>query len=398
MILVLDSLVSATEAAFFSMPQNRVRLLSEKSWNAKILLGLKEKSEVPIATLISLSNIITIVGSVIIGALVNKNFGSQWLGLISAMLTFLIMVFAEIIPKKLGERFSERVSLAAAPPLKIISFVFTPIIWFVDLIVRPFARRERIFTTSETEIAFLAKIGGKEGAIEESESQLIERVFKLNDVTARDLMTPRTSVQFIDGNQGLADAKEEIVHTRHSRLPVFDGTRDNIIGIAHQRDLLGAIARGEEKHLVREYAREAFLVPESRLADDLLRDFQQKKNHLGIVIDEHSGVIGVVGLEDVLEELVGEIIDEKDVAPETIKRVSKNEVVVHGQTKTEMLDHFFNTEIKSKKTVNGFLLGKFGKFPKEGEEFAFDGLKFVVEKMSERAIEKVRVYKIDQNL
>lgn len=392
-ILILDGVVSAAEAAFFSISINHARLLAEKGWNAKILLKLKEKSESPIVTLISLSNIITIAGSVLVGAMVSWKFGTGWLGAVSVVLTFLIMVFAEILPKKLGERFSEPVSLTSAPFLLVISFLFSPIIWFVSRIARPFTGNPPKFTTSEEEISFLAKRGGHEGAIEEGESRMIEKIFKLNDITAKEIMTPRPMVKFLDGNQALVDIKEEIFFQSHSRLPVFDGTRDNIIGIVRLQELLSALAKGEENRLVREYVRPAFFVPESRLADDLLRDFQQKRTHLAVVIDEHGGVIGVAGLEDIMEELVGEIIDEKEVAPETIKRVSKNEIVVHGQTQTETLNHFFNTAFKSKKTVNGFLLGKFGRFPKEGEEITIDGIRFVVDKTGEHEIGKIRVYK-----
>lgn len=394
-VLVLDGLVSMAEAAFFSVPFNRVRLLAErkKTRSAKILLGLKENNEVPITTLISLSNIITIAGSVIIGALIERSFGSWWLAVASAVLTFLIMVFAEIIPKNLGARHAQFIALLSAPLLKAVSVAFGPVIWFVSRIVKPIAYRKRIFSTSEEEISFLAQVGSKEGAIEEGESQIIQKAFSLNDITAQDIMTPRIRVQFIDGNQTIDDAREEILFAKHSRLPVFDGTRDNIIGIAYQRDLLRSLAGGTGGESIRAHSTPAFFVPESRLADDLLRDFQKKKTHIAVVVDEHGSSTGVVGLEDILEELVGEMIDDREVVPETIKRVSRNEIIVHGQTKIESLNHFFNTSIKSRKTVNGFLLGKLGHIPKNGEYYETDGLLFTIEHAAERAIERVRVQK-----
>lgn len=138
---------------------------------------------------------------------------------------------------------------------------------------------------------------------------------------------------------------------------------------------------------------EAIFVPEARRGDDLLRDFQEKKTHLAVVMNEYGDTAGVVGLEDVLEELVGEIIDEKDVAPELIKRVSRNEIIAHGWTKIEQINHFFNTEIRSRKTLNGFLAGKFGKIPEVGAELETDGLMFKVEEATPKQIERARIVK-----
>ena len=162
----------------------------------------------------------------------------------------------------------------------------------------------------------------------------------------------------------------------------------------HQRDLFSEVIAGGLDKKVSEYAREAMIVPESRLADDLLRDFQEKRSHLAVVVSDYGNVVGVVGLEDVLEELVGEIIDEKDVAPELIKRVSKSEIIAHGQTRIAQVNHFFNTEVKSHKTVNGFLLEKFGKIPEKNEKLEIAGLVFHAEEVGPRQIDRARIVKI----
>lgn len=393
LVLVLDGLVSATEAAFFATPINRARFLADKDkLFAKTLLHLKKHSSKPIATLLALSNIITLVGAVVVGAQTAAVFGSGAVGVTSAIFTFLVMVFAEIVPKRLGERWAERYMLPAAPLLKTTSIVFTPLIWFIELMVRPFSAPIP-HTVSEEELIFLARMGSKEGAIEEDESALIAQVFRLNDITAFDVMTPRPQVFFLDGNRMLDDAKEEIMLARHTRIPVFDGTRDNIIGVVHQRELLGALARQNYNTLIREYTHPALFVPENRVADGLLRDFQEKKMHLAIVVDDNGGVAGVVGLEDILEELVGETIDEAEVRPDLIKRMAKDEIMVHGQTRIEAVDHFFNTTIKSRKTVNGFLLSKFGRIPNAGEKLKLNGLEFTIEDVGPQAISRVRIKK-----
>jgi CBS domain containing-hemolysin-like protein len=393
LILSLDAIVSASEAAIFTVPVNRARLLAEKGPLGKTLLKLKESMERPITTLIALSNLITIGGSVFVGTVARDMFGSEGLGMFAAVLTFIVMIFGEIVPKRLGERYAEFIALAAAPLVRVLAVAFTPLIRLINAITEPLTLPKRALT-SEEEIAFLARVGGKEGAIEPDEAELIGRVFKLNDITAGDMMTPLPSVLFIDGEEKIGEAAKFIQTAGHTRLPVYAGNKNNVIGVAHQRDLLRAIARGETERLVKEFAREALVVPDSRLGDDLLRDFQRSRSNLAIVVSDYGNVVGVVGLEDVMEELVGEIVEEKDVAPETIKRVSKSEIVVHGQTPIAAINHFFNLDIKSrKKTLNGFLIEAFGRVPKRGEIYHAFGAQFIVEDVSANAIERVHIVK-----
>jgi CBS domain containing-hemolysin-like protein len=391
-ILILDGIVSASEAAIFSVPMNRVKMLAEKSRFGKILLSLKESMERPIVTLISLSNLITITGSVLTGLLAESLFGEQWVGVFAAVLTFLIMVFAEIIPKRLGEKFAEPVALVMAIPIKLASRVFAPIIWLIEKITIPFRDKGKSIT-SEEEISFLAQMGTKEGSIEQYESEFIQKVFKLKDITAGDMMTPKSFVSFLDGNKTLGDLEEDIKRSKHSRIPIYDRTHNNILGIVYQKELLVALLEGKRNSPLKDFSQKPLIVPEGKLGDDLLRDFKDSKQHLAVVVGDHGNVVGVVGLEDVLEELVGEIAEVKDVSPELIKRLSKTEVLAHGETQIAFLNHFFNTNIKAHSALNGYLLKKFGRLPKKGEFYEDKNLKFVVEEVGLSAIEKVRVIK-----
>ena len=391
-ILVLDALVSMTEAAIFSVPLYRAKLLAEKSKLGKTLLSLKESMGRPITTLISLSNLITIVGSIFAGLMAARVFGEKWVGVFAVVLTFLIMVFAEIIPKRIGERYAETIALSAALPLRLISQLFLPIAWLIEKITSPFIMA-RPPLTSEEEISFLADIGRKEGVIEQYESEFIRRIFKLNDVTAADMMTPKPFVFLLDGNKTLGEMAEVISNSSHSRIPVYDQTPNQILGIVHQKELLKALAQNKKGILIRELSKTPLVVPEGKLGDDLLRDFQKSRQHLAIVVDGHGNMVGIIGLEDVLEELVGEIIEEKDISPELIKRISKHEVLAHGETSIMDLNHFFNVDIANHKTLNGFLLEEFGHLPKTGAFTHEGGLKFIIEKVSLSGIEKVRVIK-----
>lgn len=391
-ILVLDSIVSASEAAIFSIPINKVRQLAEKSRNAKVLLSLKEQMGGPIATLIALSNLITILGSVMVGLIVSRELGEDWVGFVGAILTFLIMIFAEIIPKRLGERFSKPFSLLMARPILALSFIFRPIIWFIEKITGPMVKGGEV-SISKEELSFLTHQGAKEGSIRVYEEQMIQGIFKLADVTAGDMMTPKPFIFFLDGKKSLKEVHRDLLKENHSRIPVYEENKEKIIGMVHQRELLGAITEGKAETLVKDYIKKPLVVPESRLGEDLLRDFLAAKIHLAIVVDDYGTIVGVVGLEDVLEEIVGEIVDEKDVRPELIKRVARNIIVAHGQTHISHINHFFNTSIASKRTLNGFLLRRFGHLPSAGESFKLDNLTFTVEEISPSSIERVRIVK-----
>src|SRR3989338_9534328 len=239
-----------------------------------------------------------------------------------------------------------------APPIKAAATVFAPITWLIQKITSPFTAADKPATSRE-EIAFLARLGQKEGTIKEYEGQLISRAFKLADITAGDMMTPKPFVFSLNGASSLGEAQELIKNASHSRIPVYENSKDNITGMVHQRDMLKALAEDKHASLIKEYMHKHLTVPESRLGDDLLKDFLESKNHLALVVSDYCNMVGIVGLEDVLEELVGEIVDEKDIAPQFIKRISRSEILVHGQTHVQHINHFFNTSINSKKSLNG---------------------------------------------
>ena len=394
-VVVLSGILSMVEASLFSYPITKARLAAQKgSKAAKIALEVREKPFRTIATFVILSTTVSTVGSVLVGSYAASIFSSRGVGIFSAFLTFFAIIFSEILPKNIGERWSYIVFPIAAVPLRWLSIFLGPLVKIFEIIAKPVTTGASPFMTSEEEIALLTRVGASEGTIKPQEAEMIQRVFKLNDITAGDMMTPKLFADFIDGSKALKEISGFIKSAKHSRFPVYEGDTNNIVGIVHQRDLFREVIAGGLDKKVSEYAREAMIVPESRLADDLLRDFQEKRSHLAVVVSDYGNVVGVVGLEDVLEELVGEIIDEKDVAPELIKRVSKSEIIAHGQTRIAQVNHFFNTEVKSHKTVNGFLLEKFGKIPEKNEKLEIAGLVFHAEEVGPRQIDRVRIVKI----
>lgn len=315
-VLLGSGLCSGTETALLSVPGVRARQLAEVGGRrARALLAIKQHITRPISAIVVLNNVFNIVGSIAVGTVAANEFGERWVGVVSGVLTFLVILFAEIMPKTLGERYAEQVSLWVAIPVRGLTTLMTPLVFVFETLMRPLTRGERAPSTNEMEIRLLAEIGRKEGFIEDDEVEMIQRVFQLNDRTARDLMSPRTAVTWLDADRKITDAREEIVASEHSRIVVAEGDLDRVVGIALKHDLLAALLE-REPTAVRAYARPVEAVPWLARADDLLQLFRRRQEHLALVIDEYGGTMGVVTLEDVVEVLTGPIIDETDRRPD----------------------------------------------------------------------------------
>ena len=312
-VILGSAVCSGAETALLSVPIMRVRQLAESKKPAAIaLLSIREKISRPIASIVILNNIFNIVGSIVVGQVTAAQLGDRALGIVSGILTFLIIVFAEIVPKTLGERFAEPISLTIAFPLKTLTALLSPCIVLVEKVTAPITQGRAIPVTNEAEIRFLATLGHKEGIIEEDEAELIQRVFRLNDVTAADLMTPRVALTALKGELTLIDAKADVIASPHSRIVIYKDAIDEIVGIALKDHLLTALVEDEGMQTLAQLARRVQFVPETMRADLLLQQFQATREHLVIVSDEYGGISGVVTLEDVLEELIDEIVDETD--------------------------------------------------------------------------------------
>lgn len=308
-----SGLCSATETALFSVSPLRVRQLAQSNHPATLaLLAIRENMNRPIATIVIMNNIFNIVGSILTGSIASQVLGDTWLGIFSAILTLLIIMFGEIIPKTIGERYCEQIAMVTALPVTGLSLVFTPLVWIIENVTAPFFKTKKRPTTNEAEIKLLANIGQQEGIIESDEAEMIQRVFRLNDVTAADLMTPRIMLTYIRGNLTLEAAKKDIIASQHTRIIVVDESIDQVIGFALKHNLLTAMVEGNNQEKIANLARKVHFVPEIIRADKLMKNFIAAREHLAVVVDEYGDVAGVVTLEDVLEVITGEIVDETD--------------------------------------------------------------------------------------
>ena len=312
-VLVFSALFSMIEAAIFSLPITKARQMGEKSKNGRIVQNIRENPARPISTIVIGNNIANIVGTYFVAFLATKTLTGQSATWFPFLLTALVILFAEIVPKTIGERFCVSITTFASRPLAWVTWLLTPLVWLIEKFTSLFTRGSVSLITSEQEIMALSRIAGKAGIIDADESQMIGKVFELDDVTAERIMTPRTAMTWIRGIEPIKIAAEKIAHCQHSRIVVVGETRDDIKGIILKSTMLCLLVNGvDENDCVEDHTDPVKVFKESTPADELLAYFRQSCVHLAIVVDEYGGVSGVVTLEDVLEVLTGEIVDETD--------------------------------------------------------------------------------------
>ena len=403
-VVVLSALCSMSEAAFLSLPLVRARALAKLGGRtARTVLRIREKVQNAISAIVILNTIVNVVGTAFVAteaarvaeaAAARGDVVLVTVSLATVVLTAAIVLFGEIIPKTLGERFHVGVSMVAAYPTLALIGLFHPLVWGTEKIVDAvFPRRRRSMTTKE-EITELTEQARSEGAIRSSEAEVIQRVFRLNDITAEDVMTPRIRAQMLPADATLAETRGELARIGFARIPVYSGTRDNVTGVVRRSEALLALADGKVETRISALSGKVKFVPATTAVDRLLLEFQKERVQLGVVVGEYGETVGLVTIEDILEELVGEILDEKDVDERSIKRVSREEILVHGQTEVGRINHFFNTELSEERpTIAGLLLEKLGRLPRSGEHVVTDGVDIVVDEVNERAIVRVRILK-----
>lgn len=313
LVLLSSAICSGTEAALFSVPKVRARQLAQEHPKAgTALLRIQESMLRPIATIVIFNNIANISGSMAVGAIAKDVFEDSLMGIFSGVMTFLVILFSEIIPKSLGEQYNDKISLFVSVPLLRLTWMLTPILYLLEKMTAPFQREDQGYSTNEAEIRLLARLGQHEGIIEKDEGEMIQRVFELNDLTAGDLLTPRVVMTALRAHETLEEVKAEVLASRHSRMIVVGETVDEIKGFVLKAELLRAMLESDESRCVGEFVQKVTFVPRQIKADALLVKFRTKRQHLAVVLDEFGGVAGVISLEDVLEVLTGQIMDETD--------------------------------------------------------------------------------------
>jgi CBS domain containing-hemolysin-like protein len=342
------------------------------------------------------NNIVNIAASVMATVIATRWFGNAGPGIAVGILTVLILVFGEITPKSLATRYSERISLFIAPTLLAFMRLIFPLVWIFGRFttwVHQRTGRPGDPTVTELELISMLGYGEKEGAIERGEREIIERVFLFHDLRVRDVMTPHSEIFAVEGSRAINEALPEIMEASYSRIPLYDKQRDNLYKVVYLRDLLAAVATGRGDSRLDEIAHEPVFVPQYQAIDELFTRLLRKKRHLAIVVDEFGVVRGIVTLEDLLEELVGEIYDESDLAPSEVIQVAENELAVDGSAELRVVEEFFGLDLPGKPTdsVSLWILTHTEGIPKENTTFTIHELEVTIVKASPRCIDRVHI-------
>jgi putative hemolysin len=324
--------------------------------------------------------------------------------LVVSLLTFITLVLGELVPKRLALQKSEAISMMAAKPLALLSIVASPIIGLLtgstNLIVRllggnPDDATEKI---TEEEIRLMVDEGEEKGAIREDERDMIENIFEFDDTPISKVMTYRTGIVAIATSATLEEVLYTVENEGYTRIPVYSGSLDNIIGILHVKDLIPVIKKPENKFSLNDILRPAYFVPESMTTDRLFMKLKEKKNHIAIVVDEYGGTAGLVTMEDLIEEIMGNISDEYDQVEEEIREIDSTTHILSGKIRLDDLQDFLKIKlpVDDYETLNGFLVGQLGRLPHENEKLTieYEGIVFKIEKVRNRIITRVRTCKL----
>lgn len=397
LLLFLSAVFSGSETALISISMARVEsLMKEGRIGSKALFQLKRDPSQMLITILIGNNLVNIAAASIATVLATKWFGHMGPGIAVGVLTVVILIFGEITPKSLATRYSERISLFIAPIIIALMKVIFPLVWlfgkFTSWIHNQFGLATEP-TVTEPELIRMLGHGEKEGTIEQGERELIERVFAFNDLTVRDVMTPRNLVFALSGDDTVAKALPEILAQPYSRIPIYLDQPDEIHGVVYLRELMKAATENKGDLTLREIEHEALFVQQYQSIDELFATLRKKKRHMAVVVNEYGVITGVVTLEDLIEELVGEIYDESDLAPTEITGISDGVIQAAGTAEMRSVAEYLSIELPGKPTdsVSFWILSEIGQIPETGQCFSIDGLAVTIDKVSKNRIDFVSV-------
>ncbi|MET0089283.1 MAG: hemolysin family protein [Candidatus Thiodiazotropha sp.] len=394
-LLVLSGVFSGSETALVSLSMARAEsLYKEGRSGAHALYLLKKDPSRMLITILIGNNVVNIAASAMATVIATEHFGHSGPGIAVGVLTILILVFGEITPKSLATRFSERISLAMSPVIYGFMRLIYPLVWvFLQITnwVQSSTKAMDDPLVTESEVITLIEHGEEEGVIDTREREMIERIFNFNDLKAEDVMTPRRQVFRLDGRRLLREALPDILTEGYSRIPVYSEDPDEIHGVVILRDLISIIAKGQLDKTIAELAQEPLFTSSNTPIDELIRTLKNKSIHLAVVVDEHGAMVGVITLEDMLEELVGEIYDESDEKPDELMVLGNGQILVDGTAELRIVEEYFDIDIPGKPTdtINRWLLEHTERIPAKDERFELDGLQVRVEDASSRRIHQV---------
>ena len=382
-LLVLSGFFSSSETALFSISKTKARHLAKQDIKSlKLIRKMKEDPHRLLTTILIGNNIVNVGAAAMATSITMTIFPNHAVGIATGAMTFLILVFGEVLPKSFATRNNILIAKIIIYPIYWTSILFYPVVKFLNFIPRITGKIKKTPAVTEEELMTFVEVVEEGGEIKEEEKELIHKIFEFDDTNASEIMTPRTDMLVIEADE--EPQLEQIVSSGFTRIPVIEDNIDNIIGIINIKDLFLQKIISGDKIDVRNIMTRPYFVPENKKLDKLLQQFKETKHHMAIVVDEYGGVSGLITLEDALEEIVGEIVDETDKEEPHIVKVKSKEWMVLGKSDIDEVNEAIGMDIPDSKeydTFSGYILNAIGRIPKEKETITIGTYTITVEEV-----------------
>ena len=399
-LIFLAAVMAASEVAITRM--NRVRayhLREEERRGSASLVKIVERPASYLNVILLLTLLLHLGGTAIATVVASRTLGTWGEVVATAAMTFLLFVLAEVTPKTFAVLHTDRVALRLAPLIAFLGRAFGPVarglITVANVIMPGKGLPEGPFVT-EADIKAMAEMASEEEAIEEEEKELIHSIFEFGDTIVREVMVPRPDIVLVPVTASLDEVQDVVIRHGFSRIPVHGNGDEDIVGVVYAKDVLREIHRGKAERRLKDIMRKPYFVPESKKVSELLRDMQRDKFHQALVVDEYGSLSGLVTLEDLLEEIVGEIEDEYDREEPNVEPVGENRLRVNARLPVDELNELLDVDLPNTEwdTVGGLVMGILGRVPARGETVEFEGLRFTAERVQGRRISKILIERL----
>jgi len=402
-LIALSGFFSGLEVALVGVTKSKVaQLLKDGKKGSKALHKLKNNPSWMMSSVNLGNNLANVGASALATSVAIQFFPNNGLGIAIGVMTFLILVFGEITPKTYCNANSAKIALRFAPVLLGFSYVFYPVVKFFEIITKGVVKITGSSylppPITEEEIKGVIDLGLAEKALEKDEMELVHGALKFDDTVIRSVMTPRTKMFTLNSKTLLFEALPQINQNGFSRIPIYGASKDDIVGFVHVRDVLKELENDNKMKSMEQMARKPVFASQEKRVSALLKEMKGRKTHMAIVVDEHGGVEGLVTLEDLIEEIVGEIEDESDpVKPTMYERIDKDTIITNGDIEIDKINEIFKTNVPEGDdyaSLNGLLHEKLQDIPQAGDKIEIDDLRIVVEKVLKNVPQKIRIEKI----
>jgi len=402
-LILLSALFSSAETSLTTSNKLKIQSLADQgSKRARILLKISEDSGKMLSAILIGNNLVNNAATALTTSLIIQLFGNSAVGIATGVITLLILIFGEISPKTLATIHSEKMALLYAPLIHFLMKIFTPVIFIVNklsmgvlflLRVNP---DQKVNTMTEHELRTIVDVSHEDGVIESEEKEMIYNVFDMGDAKAKDIMVPRVHVTFADINSTYDELIEIFREDKFTRLPIYEETTDNVVGTINMKDLLLYNYNDKKEFHVRDILREAYFTYEYKSISELLVEMRQASINIAIVLDEYGETAGLITLEDLLEEIVGEIHDEYDENEEEfVRQINDREYIIEGSMNLDDLNDSLGLNLSSEDydSLGGFIIEHLDRLPEQGDELTTDdGIRLVVEALQKNRVESVHLY------